>query len=99
MCYASSRKHLPQVLGPNLDPRFPDCLVDDPDRARSLLRQCYDNALSSFWELASSAAAAAAAAASSSEGASAAGGGSVDGGGEGAGAMAVGREGGKKRKR
>eukprot|EP00903_Cladosiphon_okamuranus_P008221 g7914.t1 len=42
-----------QVLGPNLDPRFPDCLADDLEQARVLLRQCYDNALSTFWGLAS----------------------------------------------
>ncbi|CAM9459835.1 unnamed protein product [Pylaiella littoralis] len=45
-----------QVLSPNLDPRFPGCLADEPDRALDLLRQCYDNALAIFWELASSAA-------------------------------------------
>ncbi|CBN74191.1 FHA-HIT protein [Ectocarpus siliculosus] len=43
-----------QVLGPNLDPRFPECLANEPDRARYLLRQCYDKTLDSFWKLVSS---------------------------------------------
>ncbi|CAM9128689.1 unnamed protein product [Hapterophycus canaliculatus] len=41
-----------QVLGPNLDSRFPGCLSDEPERARLLLRQCYDKAFDTFWEMA-----------------------------------------------
>ncbi|CAN0411320.1 unnamed protein product [Ectocarpus sp. 12 AP-2014] len=43
-----------QVLGPNLDPRFPECLANEPDRARYLPRECYDKSLDSFWKLVSS---------------------------------------------
>lgn len=43
-----------QVLGPNLEPRFPECLANEPDRARYLLRQCYDKSLDSFWKQVSS---------------------------------------------
>ncbi|CAN0507601.1 unnamed protein product, partial [Ectocarpus sp. 8 AP-2014] len=42
-----------QVLGPNLDPRFPECLANEPERARYLLRECYDKSLDSFWKLVS----------------------------------------------
>lgn len=40
-----------KVLGPNLDPRFPDCLDDKPEEARRLLRLAYDRALECFWDL------------------------------------------------
>ncbi|CAM9273729.1 unnamed protein product, partial [Ascophyllum nodosum] len=40
-----------QVLGPNLDPRFPECLHDKPEEARRLLRVSYDRALECFWDL------------------------------------------------
>lgn len=52
----SQRKTKQKVLGPNLDPRFPDCLKDNQDEARRLLRLSYDRALVCFWDLASSAA-------------------------------------------
>ncbi|CAM9712328.1 unnamed protein product [Scytosiphon promiscuus] len=41
-----------QVLGPNLDPQFPGCMSDQPERARFLLRQCYEKAFDTFWKLA-----------------------------------------------
>lgn len=44
-----------QILGPNLDPRFPDCLESRPDEARRLLRLSYDKALACFWDMASAA--------------------------------------------
>lgn len=47
-----------QVLGPNLDPRFPDCLEAQPNEARRLLRLSYDKALACFWNLACATAAA-----------------------------------------
>ncbi|CAN0084040.1 unnamed protein product, partial [Ectocarpus sp. 4 AP-2014] len=104
-----------QVLGPNLDPRFPECLANEPDRAHYLLRQCYDKSLDSFWRLASSetsgaaavvatptAAADTAAAASAASAPGASGGGG--GGGHCSGSVAaantgVGKEGVTKRKR
>ncbi|CAM9459764.1 unnamed protein product [Pylaiella littoralis] len=61
-----------QVLGPNLDPRFPDCLTEEPDRARNLLRQCYDKTLAIFWEQALLAAAGGAVGNSATTGAAAA---------------------------
>ncbi|CAN0460188.1 unnamed protein product, partial [Scytosiphon promiscuus] len=41
-----------KVLGPNLDPQFPGCMSDQPERARVLLRQCYEKAFDAFWKLA-----------------------------------------------
>lgn len=40
-----------KVLGPNLDPRFPDCLDGKPEEARRLLRLTYDRSLECFWDL------------------------------------------------
>ncbi|CAB1108398.1 unnamed protein product [Ectocarpus sp. CCAP 1310/34] len=97
-----------QVLGPNLDPRFAECLANEPDRARYLLRECYDKSLDSFWKLVSSETSGAAAvvatptaAADDAAAASAAAApGASGGGGSAAGAdTAVGKEGVTKRKR
>ncbi|CAM9127374.1 unnamed protein product [Ectocarpus fasciculatus] len=104
-----------QVLGPNLDPRFPECLSSEPDRARNLLRECYDKSLDIFWKLASSgtfgadavvatptAAGNTPAAASAAAAAAAAAPGVSGSGGGGGAAVAgpgVGKEGGTKRKR
>lgn len=51
-----------KVLGPNIDPRFSDCLSEAKlDEARGLVRLSYDRALAYFWDLAVAAASSSAA--------------------------------------